>query len=219
MIPNVNVAKQRNGLAVVILFCLALICLLFWRLATIATQNQQSQLVANIDKFSRAQADAQIDSIQASWETRLVEKESELERYKEMLSKRGSQTVALVQTKLVYRDTGSIKTVVLYRDSIQKEVVNNCPELSAQHSDQWIDIKITANIDSISYDLKMRDSILVLFRSEKQGFLRPMKTVAYLYSQSPYTSSNNQAFQSVVMPKRPCLFVRIFRAIFDNGKN
>jgi hypothetical protein len=214
-----NIIKQRNALAVFMLVCMALICFLFWRLATIATQNQQSQLAANIDKFSRAQADAQIDSIQASWETRLFEKEGELERFKEMLAKKG-QTVALVQTKLIYRDTGRIKTV--YQsiiDSTQKEFVFNYPELSAEHHDNWIDIKMTANCDTFTYDLQVRDSILVLFRSEKQRFFRSSKTVAYLYSQSPYTTSNTQAFQSVILPKRRGLFARIFRAIFCNGKD
>ena len=216
---NFNVTKQRNTLGVIILVCIALVCFLFWRLATIATKNQESQMLANVDKISRAQADAQIDSIQDTWEQRLSEKEGELERYKEMLAKKGSQTVALLQTRVEYRDTGSIKTVVEYIDTskVKTEYVFDYPEFSAEHHTEWIDLVMTANCDSFTYDLKTRDSILVLFRSEKTGFLKPRKTTAYLYSQSPYTISNTQAFQSVVLPQRPGFFVRIFRAIF-NGK-
>jgi hypothetical protein len=214
---NFSVAKQRNTLGILMILFFGLICFLFWRLATIASNNQESQLVANADKVSRAQADAQIDSIQKTWEARLANKESELERFKEMVSKRGSETVALVQTKLVYRDTGSVKTVIEYKDSVRTEVVFDYYEFKGEKHDEWIDLEMTANCDSFTYDLQTRDSILVLFRSEKQGFLKPKKTTAYLYSQSPYTISNTQAFQSVVLPQRPGLLVRLYRAIF-NGK-
>lgn len=215
---NFDVRKQRNTLGIVILVCLALVCFLFWRLATIVSKSQESQLLANVDKISRAQADAQIDTIQKSWEAKLAAKDSELERYKEMLSKRGSQTVALIQTRLEYRDTGSIKTQIVYADTTKTpEIEFVYPEYQGKLQNEWIELSITANCDSIDYDVSTRDSILVLFRSERIGFLKPRKTTAYLYSQSPYTISNTQAFQSVVLPQRPNFFVRIFRAIF-NGK-
>jgi len=215
---NFDVKKQRNTLGIIILVCLALVCFLFWRLASIATRNQESQLLANVDKISRAQADAQIDTIQKSWEAKLAEKEGELERYKEMLAKKGSQTVALIQTRLEYRDTGSIRTQVVFIDTTDTpEVEFVYPEYTGKFNDGWIELSITANCDSIAYDVSTRDSILVLFRSERTGFLKPRKTTAYLYSQSPHTISNTQAFQSVVLPQRPGFFVRIFRAIF-NGK-
>lgn len=216
---NFDVAKQRNTLGVIILVCFALVCFLFWRLATIATHNKEYQMLANVDQVTRAQADAQIDSIQNIWQQRLSEKEGELQRYKKMLAKKGSETVALAHDLIEYRDTGSIKTFIEYRDTglVVKHYVFDYPEFRAEHHTKWIDLEMTANCDSFTFDLKTRDSILVLFRSEKQGFLKPRKTVAYLYSQSPHTISNTQAFQAVVLPQRPGFFVRIFRAVF-NGK-
>lgn len=209
--------KQRNIVFWLLLCATGFSIFLLWRVAGIAANQNIAELSNDINLRNEQQVDSIIKSYESVWNVKLAEKDKELARYQEMLSKKGSSTVAVVQTKIIYRDTGSITdVVVLTKDSIVLDSV--FPVYEGQLINKWVDLKITAGKDSIKYDLQTSDSLVVIFRQEKQGFLKPKKTVAYFYSQSPYSGDQSQLIQYVLVPKRKGWLARLIGKIFNNGK-
>ena len=205
--------KTSRGLAYFLLIILMLAAFLWWRVGVMVTNQNVAAISNNLQLESETQVDSIIKIKEKEWINKLNSKENELERYKQMLAESNSRTIALVQTQLVYRDTGSIREVVVFVDSTSKDTIKN-PIYTGYVSDKWMDLSIKATCDSINYILSTRDSLLVLFRNEKQGFLKPKKTVAYIYSQSPYSGDISQPMHYVMVPKRKGLFCRIWQSIF-----
>lgn len=208
-----KLTKQRNLLAMLLLLGFAGCCFLFWRIASTADKINIASLLEST--VSRQQVDSTISSIQQQWEAKLLEKDSELARYKAMLEKPG-ETKIIIQTRIEYQDTGSIKTV-LVQDSTEIDtfLISECPKYRAEKHNRWLDFEVASDCESAEYKLSFRDSIAVIFRSERQGFLRGSKTTAYLYSQSPYGIGPDEPLQVVEVPKKPSLIVRLIKWVFN----
>jgi hypothetical protein len=207
---NMNHKQLRNVVIGLLFLAVAASVLLFWRVGNaipneiiLGTQNEQ----AAIEKITQ---------IQNEWREKLSNKEAELERYRAMLDKRGEVTT-IVQTKLIYKDTGSIKEVIVFVpiDPETGDSLKCFPTYIGSVKNKWLDLTVTASKDSIGYDLQTRDSILIVFKELKQGFWIRPKTEVFLYSQSPYSGDISQPINQVTVPKRPNLLQRLINRILN----
>jgi hypothetical protein len=206
--------RQRNIVFILLLLAMAVAAFLFWRVGNIVARQNMAAISNNLALKSEQQVDAKIAEYQGEWERKLADKDQELERYKKMLADKG-RTIAVVQTQVEYRDTGSLKTVVVYVDSTEADSMCYYPVYSASVENKWLKLNITASHDSVDYSLVTNDSLMVIFRESKEGFFKPRKTVAYVYSQSPYSGDQTQPMQYILVPKRKGLLCRVWRAIFN----
>lgn len=217
-----NIVKQRNTLGLIAAGMLLLICFLLFRLATSVSEGYNSELAAGVQHNADYITDSLIRSVEEEWRLRILQSNDSIAKsYQEMLDKANSRTIAIVKWRTEYRDTGSVKTFVEYCDTGSVQiftVLDSNLVLRTEYHDEWLDLSVTATVDSSEFSVMSRDSVLVIFRDEKQGFLKPRKTVAYLYNTSPYTQSQTQAFQAIIVPKRPGLLMRIINRIF-HGKS
>jgi len=214
LFSNLGYKCQRNIVFWLLLIAMGMAAFLFWRIGNVVTKQNMAAISNNLALQSEQQVDAKIAEYQGDWEKKLAAKEQELERYKKMLSDKG-RTIALVQTQVEYRDTGSIRKVIVYLpDSTELDSAALYPTYTGSVHNKWLQLDIIANKDSIDYFLKTNDSLMVVFRETKEGFFKPRRTGVYIYSQSPYSGDHSQPMQYLMVPKRKGLFCRIWQAIF-----
>jgi len=116
--------------------------------------------------------------------------QGEVQKYKSMIKKPGSSVTAISNTTDM---TGTIPTTVIQANPAVPQKTN-FPVYTAEKHNIWLDLDIIAKVDSIHYDLKVRNKYSVVIGYEK-GLPTAMVT-----NYNPYTETTDMRAYSVMIP-------------------
>ena len=152
-------------------------------------RNSDSLQVAKILVF---QADKAKDFTKIKSQDSVIQfLQSEVQKYKGMIKKPGSSVTAISNTTNM---NGSIPTTVTQANPAIPQKTN-FPVYTAQKHNIWLDLDIIAKVDSIHYDLKVRNKYSVVLGYEK-GL-----PIAMVTNYNPYTETTDMKAYSVMVPK------------------